>query len=315
MHGRTRAENAVRVMTEALAGWAFPVFLLTTLFLATGLMAAVTLLPMQGTPMEQFAEEFKVWCFGFNPSTGEMNWSAVITTLTGPVILGGVAAVVWWQPLREVAAAAPRRLLLAAGPAVLLVGSASVVTVLSVPARAESREFPAEALRVSHTPPAFTLTDQRGESVSLTSLRGRVVVITGVYSTCATACPMIVQQAKGVIRDLPAELAAQVSVLGVSLDPERDTPESLARMATLHRVSPPQFYFLGGEPTQVNTLLDSLGFERRRNPQTGTIDHASMYIVVDKTGRIAYRFGVGETQRAWMGQALRLLVQERGPSA
>ncbi len=71
----------------------------------------------------------------------------------------------------------------------------------------------------------FTLSDQRGRRVSLASLRGRVVVLTFLYSTCGASCVVIAQQIRGALD----ELGHPVPVLIVSADPRGDTPAKVAR--------------------------------------------------------------------------------------
>jgi protein SCO1 len=77
----------------------------------------------------------------------------------------------------------------------------------------------------------FTLPDQNGRSVSLSSVRGHVAVVTFLYSTCGATCILIAQQIRGALDELPHP----VPVLIVSADPGADTPASVARF--LARVS------------------------------------------------------------------------------
>jgi protein SCO1/2 len=48
-----------------------------------------------------------------------------------------------------------------------------------------------------------------------------------------------------------------------------------------------------------------------RDTDTGLIDHANLFILIDREGRVAYRFTLGERQQDWLGNALRLLLGER----
>ena len=61
--------------------------------------------------------------------------------------------------------------------------------------RAQARQtelpFPAGRLRTTLSMPAFTLNNQDDEPISLSALHGRVVLVTAVYSTCTTTCPMM----------------------------------------------------------------------------------------------------------------------------
>lgn len=118
------------------------------------------------------------------------------------------------------------------------------------------------------------------------------------------------QQAKAAVAALTEDEQAQVSVVGISLDAEHDTPQRLAAMAAGQAVTAPRFRLGTGEPRLVEAVLDRLDVSRKRDPSTGVIDHANLFFVVDRRGRIAYRLTLGERQQQWLAAALRRLVAE-----
>lgn len=71
--------------------------------------------------------------------------------------------------------------------------------------------------------PPFTLADQNGHAVSLGAYRGRVVVLSFLYSTCGAPCILIAHQIRGALD----ELARPLPVLLVSSDPAADSPTSV----------------------------------------------------------------------------------------
>jgi protein SCO1/2 len=73
--------------------------------------------------------------------------------------------------------------------------------------------------------PDFTLTDQSGRSLSLIALRGQVIVLAFISSTCGATCTLIAQQIRGALD----ELARPVPVLLISVDPAGDTPARVQR--------------------------------------------------------------------------------------
>lgn len=85
----------------------------------------------------------------------------------------------------------------------------------------------------------FHLTDFNGKSRSLADFRGKVVVLFFGYTHCPVACPTTLAELAQVMRMLGKD-ADRVQVLFVTVDPERDTPELLAKFV-------PAFYpsFLG----------------------------------------------------------------------
>ncbi len=112
-----------------------------------------------------------------------------------------------------------------------------------------SSGFDGAALYPSTMAPGFTLTDQYGRSVSLSSVRGHVAVLTFLYSTCGATCVLIAQQIRGALDELPHP----VPVLIVSADPSTDTPMSVARF--LAQVSlTGRVHYLTGSPAQLRTI-------------------------------------------------------------
>jgi len=75
--------------------------------------------------------------------------------------------------------------------------------------------------------PSFDLTDQRGRSVSLASLRGRPLLLTFLDSKCTTLCPIVGHQLGVVERHLGGQ---PVRLVIVSVDPA-DTRHSVAAAA------------------------------------------------------------------------------------
>lgn len=79
--------------------------------------------------------------------------------------------------------------------------------------------------------PPFSLTDQAGRPLSLSALRGRVVLIAFPYTRCHNSCVLIAQQIRGALD----ELASPPAVLLISADPAGDTPARISNF--LSRVS------------------------------------------------------------------------------
>jgi protein SCO1/2 len=298
---------------KTFSGWRFPVFALSLIIAYELLIVAMLLLPISDDALGRFAEEFKIWCFGYDPATGKSQPMYLFLMLTEPLVLGLVLAGVYGKQVRGVLRT-PRKLVPYFGTALLIVGASIGVLLSSSDGAAAPHgelPFPAERIRTSYVPPDFELIDHEGQPVSLTALRDQVIVLTGVYASCGFTCPMILKQAKRAIAALTPEERAHVTIVGVTLDPQHDTPEVLAKMAAGQGVTAPTFRLATGAPNVIEPLLDRLGIERRRDPETGVIDHSNLFLVVDRQGRIAYRLTLGERQEQWLITALHQLVAER----
>jgi protein SCO1/2 len=75
-----------------------------------------------------------------------------------------------------------------------------------------------------------------GGRIDLDVYRGRKVLVTMFYGSCPATCPLIIDTLRAVERKLGPKETAQLRVLMVSIDPERDSPEALRELATTRRI-------------------------------------------------------------------------------
>lgn len=303
---------------RALAGlqvffssWRFPTLILSVLVSFKALVLAVLFVPASSTGFGAFAEQFKIWCFGYDPSTGRSETAYVFLAILEPLVLSLIIGALWWRPLRDIARTRPQAILPYLAGALVLVGlAATSLLQMDRDVRAEDLPFPAKSLRTALPSPVFSLKNQEGASVSVGSTQGKVVMLTGVYTSCGLACPMILAQAKRVVGSLSEAERSDLSVIAVTLDPEHDNQAALAAMAKAQGVAAPTWNLLWGAPTEVNDALDALTIGRARNAETGAIDHANIFVLIDRQGRVAYRLTLGAVQEKWLLDALHTLLGE-----
>jgi protein SCO1/2 len=293
-----------------LGGGSFAAAGLATLLFYELLLLGLLVTPGGDTGMGAFAEEFRVWCFGYDPDTGRFDWGFLLGMLAPPALLGAIVAGLWWEPLRAVLAR-PRLIVRPAAAAAMLVSLvAGSFAFLGFSPPPDDFPFPAEALRTALSAPALHLTDQAHQPIDLADQRGKVVMLTAVYASCPHTCPRILSQAKSSIAALSDEERADLRVVAVTMDPEHDSPEKLAELAQMHELAPPLYHLVTGPPGEVGEVLDSMGIARQRDPETGIIDHANLFLLVDRGGKVAYRLTLGDRQERWLTSALRILLRE-----
>ena len=69
-------------------------------------------------------------------------------------------------------------------------------------------------------------------------------------------------------------------------------------------------YANAAPPGAMHDALTRLQFSATRNPRTGVIDHANLFLLVDRSNHIAYRFTMDPRHRAWLRSGLRSLLTE-----
>jgi protein SCO1/2 len=300
-------------MRRFFLGAGLPVFLLAAVTVYEAFLLALVFAPEGAGWWGSFAREFRVWCFSYDPRTGGMAWSSVGMMVLEPLFVVAVAVVLWRQVIGTLRS--PRALFAHWRSAIAGV-AASVVAAVTLLAYAGPRveealpPFPGERIRTQLVPPAFRLVDQSGRECSLEDLRGRIVLMTGIYATCSTSCPQILIETRKLIESLPAEARAQLSVVALSLNPEYETTELMAALAAAYGFTYPEFRYLNGKPALMHDVLAQLQFARVRNSATGVIDHANLFIVLDARGTIAYRFNLNPRHQAWLREAIVALTAE-----
>jgi protein SCO1/2 len=136
------------------------------------------------------------------------------------------------------------------------------------------------AMRPRVPPTDFALRDQNGDLVQLSALRGKVVVLSPMYSTCRDTCPLTAQQIRGALDDLSGDQRKEVRAFALSVDPANDTPDSARRFLVERRVSG-YLDFLVGARSDLEPVWRDFGFA----PQTSEQEHNSYVVVIDKRGR------------------------------
>lgn len=293
-----------------LSGHELPVFALSLLLLYEVALAVLLFAPPAPSGLGAFAEDFRIWCLGSDPATGRMSPLAALGMASPPLFVAALLLVMWWGPVRW-AIAKPWRSARAFLLALLCTGAGFTCFVLYGPRPANGElPFPAESLRTSYPAPVVRLTDQAGAPVDLAAMRGHVVLLTAIYSRCPSACPLLLAEVDRVLRKLDPREAASLRVVAVTLDPGNDTPAVLAQMALSRGMMRPRWHLLGGAPAEVERTLDRMGVARKRNAETGLISHESVYLLIDRRGRLAYRLAPGARQEHWLATALTLLLRE-----
>ncbi|ALX47053.1 hypothetical protein AQ610_27590 [Burkholderia humptydooensis] len=99
---------------------------------------------------------------------------------------------------------------------------------------------------VAYTVPAVTLVRDDGKTVALKDELddGRPVVLTFIYTTCTSICPVISQTLSQFQHELGAD-RDKVHIVSISIDPENDTPARLREYAAKFGAGPEWQHYTG----------------------------------------------------------------------
>lgn len=149
-----------------------------------------------------------------------------------------------------------------------------------------------------------------GEEIALSDLRGKVQIVTMVYTWCEYACPRILADMKRIERLLTPEERLRSNFVLVSIDPERDTPGRLAEFAEQNNLDPANWTLLNGKSGDTLELAALLGVRYRRISETD-FAHSNMIIVLNQEGEIVHqRVRIGEDPGQTV-QEIRRLISSR----
>jgi protein SCO1/2 len=137
--------------------------------------------------------------------------------------------------------------------------------------------------------PPFDLVDQNGNRLTLADLRGKLVVLDFVYTSCQGPCPMLTSAHVTLQRSLPPELRARTRFVSISLDPARDTPMTLRAYGLARGADLTSWSFLTGPADRVAAVVAAYGVGSLRRPD-GQIDHLVATFLIDGDGQIAQRY-------------------------
>jgi protein SCO1/2 len=165
-----------------------------------------------------------------------------------------------------------------------------VLLVVGWPAPGPSHQAAEEERLATIGPaPAFTLTTQDGRRLSLDELRGKIVVVTFIYTSCPDACPLLTAKMAALQNDLGRLFGPEVFFVSISVDPERDTPEVLTRYAQAHGANLDGWAFVTGTPDEIRTVTRQYGIYTKE-PAGGGGDHTFLTSLVDPRGSLRVQY-------------------------
>ena len=158
--------------------------------------------------------------------------------------------------------------------------------------------------------PAFQLTSHLKVTFDSRTLKNKVWVASFVYTTCKGSCPMLGAQMKRLSQSMPG--SNDFRLISISVDPEKDTPERLARYAKDLGVEDARWTFLTGKKSVIRDLVIK-GFKlaAARADDGSEILHSSKLVLVDRQGIIRGYFDglLGESAVLIKRGAEQLLAQ------
>jgi protein SCO1 len=139
----------------------------------------------------------------------------------------------------------------------------------------------AQALNV--TTPDFVLVNQDNQSFPSTQLRGKVVVLNFIFTTCTDVCPIFTANLAQLQRTLNSRYSGDVFFVSITTDPEVDSPKVLKAYAQRYNADFKNWVFLTGPESELNRVWKSFGIRVIKKGR-GLVQHTSLTTVIDRQG-------------------------------
>jgi protein SCO1 len=154
--------------------------------------------------------------------------------------------------------------------------------------------------------PNFALTSSHGHQVALSDLRGRVVAVAFIYTSCTDVCPLLTEKMAQVRDKLGPDFGGSIAFVSITVDPERDTPEVLKGYAEAFGADRGGWHFLTGEPTAIREVARRYGVVISAPVSGGDIGHTLLTSLIDRHGTLrvqylGYRFDPEEFRHDLVG--------------
>src|SRR5882672_7290916 len=169
------------------------------------------------------------------------------------------------------------------------------------------RQTAAPELPILGDLPSFSVVAVSFKNFGKDDLLGRVWIADFVFTSCSDACPRLQAKMKKLQgRLIPLEQGGNISLLSISVDPERDTPEKLKQYAETFGARPGLWRSLTGDQKEVErTVVRGFHTAMAKVPAEGAdphlaafeIMHGERLVLVDRLGRIRGYYDADDRDR------------------
>jgi cytochrome oxidase Cu insertion factor (SCO1/SenC/PrrC family) len=149
-----------------------------------------------------------------------------------------------------------------------------------------ARAIDGSSNQVNYRAPAFSLTGQHGQAVTLASLRGKVVLLTFLDPVCTSDCPLIAQEFRqaGQLLSADSRRVELVAVVANPVDYQLGYTRAFDRQE--HLTGVPNWLYLTGTLPRLRQVWRNYGIAAQVAPAGSMIVHNDVAYVIDQTGHI-----------------------------
>jgi len=155
---------------------------------------------------------------------------------------------------------------------------------------------------------------QNNETIKLSNLKGKVLVMVMIYTSCKAACPRLVADMRDIEGKMPKEKLNDLSFVLISIDPENDTPARLKKFAEENQMRAAHWTFLQGTKSGVREFANVLAVKYKEiSPMD--FSHSNIISVFNRKGVLIHQQeGLGVNNKETIETILKTLENENTPN-
>jgi protein SCO1/2 len=155
-----------------------------------------------------------------------------------------------------------------------------------VDAQVSSKTKKISELSIYNLPSKWT--NQNGQDIEMKDLRGKVLVMVMIYTSCKAACPRLVADMRNIESRLPENIKGNVELVLVSIDPEVDTPKRLKAFSIENKMEGDQWLFLRSTEENTREFAAVLAVNYKKISPLD-FSHSNIISIFDAEGELAYQ--------------------------
>lgn len=131
-------------------------------------------------------------------------------------------------------------------------------------------------------------TNQDGKNIEMKDLKGKVLAMVMIYTSCKSACPRLVADMRNIESRLPENIKDKVKLVLVSIDPNVDTPERLKSFSIENKMEGKQWEFLRSTEENTREFAAVLAVNYKK---ISPIDfsHSNIISIFNANGELAFQ--------------------------
>jgi len=168
----------------------------------------------------------------------------------------------------------------------------------------------------------FTLTNQEGKTVTLDSLKGKIIIHNFCFDHSPISCPGNTVKLKRIAqciingKRVGDKTNKQVHFISFSIDPERDSVERLKYWADKYQINPEQWWLLTGDKKVIYDMVIEemkVGLVDGKGVDTNFI-HSDRFVLIDSNRHVrGYYSGFDTLALGKLQNDMVLLTMEKDP--